>query len=164
MQWTAQVMVPRPRSPPSSPAPSAHRDAASGLDRDATVEGWGMDAVDAAVCLSRIRDDATCGAERAVMRRSAWSQLRSPVQGVLPSPRPACSGAAVAIHHSALAALHRCTPDDRWLVGKDSNHVGASLHFLVQSLQRVCAVQLGPVLLGEVQMRQNLPLVFGAVG
>ena len=44
------------------------------------------------------------------------------------------------------------------------NHVGASLHFLVQSLQRVCAVQLGPVLLGEVQMRQNLPLVFGAVG
>jgi hypothetical protein len=40
VQWTAQVMVPRPRSPPSSPAPSAHRDAASGLDRDATVEGW----------------------------------------------------------------------------------------------------------------------------
>ena len=44
-----------------------------------------MDAIDAAVCLARIRDDTTCGAERAVMRRSAWSQLRSPVQGVLPS-------------------------------------------------------------------------------
>jgi hypothetical protein len=28
----------RPRSPPSSPAPSAHRGAALGLDRDATVE------------------------------------------------------------------------------------------------------------------------------
>ena len=40
MQWTAQVMVLRPRSPPSSPAPSAHRDAASGLDRDAAVERW----------------------------------------------------------------------------------------------------------------------------
>ena len=39
-----------------------------------------------------------------------------------------------------------------------SNHVGASLDFLVQSLQRVCAVQLGPVLLGEVQMRQNVGL------
>ena len=33
-------MVLRPRSPPSSPAPSAHRDAASGLDRDAAVERW----------------------------------------------------------------------------------------------------------------------------
>ena len=30
-------MVLRPRSPPSSPAPSAHRDVASGLDRDAAV-------------------------------------------------------------------------------------------------------------------------------
>jgi hypothetical protein len=29
----------RPRSPPSSPAPSAHRFAALGLDRDALVEG-----------------------------------------------------------------------------------------------------------------------------
>ena len=184
------------------------------------------------------------------MRRSAWSQLRSPVRGVLPSPRPACSGAAAAIHHSAPAAPHRlagrwtfpqccqfggavsvgdggpdgvppwgdvpgtqkttsilswsisirftkaritfrrafqssslrpicnrevssrqalgrpsvppgsprgsvpswsrvaarpstqnwqhCGNVHRWLVGKDSNHVGTSLHFLIQSLQRVC--------------------------
>ena len=36
-------------------------------------------------------------------------------------------------------------PDDRCLVGKDFNHVATSLHFLVQSLQRVCAVLLGPL-------------------
>ena len=35
---TAHLMVLRPRSPPSSPAPSAHRCAAEGLDRDVSIE------------------------------------------------------------------------------------------------------------------------------
>ena len=48
--------------------------------------------------------------------------------------------------------------DDRCFVGEYADNVGASLHFLVQSLQRIRAVDLGPVLLGEVQMRQNVGL------
>ena len=49
-------------------------------------------------------------------------------------------------------------PDDRCLVGEDPDNVGASLHLLVQPFQRIRAVQLGPVLLGEVQMRQHVGL------
>ena len=48
--------------------------------------------------------------------------------------------------------------DDRGLIGKYPNDIGPPLHLLVQPLQRVRAMQLGAVLLGEVQMRQDIGL------
>jgi site-specific DNA recombinase len=45
-----------------------------------------------------------------------------------------------------------CGNGHRGLVRKDTDHVGAPLHFLVQTLKRVCRVQLAAVLLGKVQV------------
>ena len=49
-------------------------------------------------------------------------------------------------------------PNDRCFVGKYADDIGPALHLLVQPFQRVCAVDLGAVLLREVEMRQNIGL------
>jgi hypothetical protein len=48
--------------------------------------------------------------------------------------------------------------NDRCFVGEYADDIGPALHLLVQPFQRVCAVQLGAVLSGEVEMRQNIGL------
>lgn len=47
-------------------------------------------------------------------------------------------------------------PDDGLVVGKDADDVGSALHLPVQTLQRVCAGNLRPVLLGEVHVGEDV--------
>lgn len=51
--------------------------------------------------------------------------------------------------------------DDAFLVGEDPDDVGASLHFLVEPFERIRAVQLHAVLLGEGHVGEHV--VFGIV-
>jgi hypothetical protein len=46
--------------------------------------------------------------------------------------------------------------NNRSLVGEDADHVGAAFHLLVQALDRASRVDLGPVLGGEVHVRQHV--------
>ena len=54
---------------------------------------------------------------------------------------------------------HRDQPDQRGVVGEDPNDVGAPADLAVETLQRVRAAQLGPVLSRERVERQHV--VFG---
>ncbi len=48
--------------------------------------------------------------------------------------------------------------DDAVLVREDADHIGAALHFLVQAFQRIGAVELDPVLLGEGHVGEHVVL------
>ena len=89
------------------------------------------------------------------MPRSAWLSLAR--AGNELNHRLDLHVAVLQLPFVVLFEQHRADQsDDRCLVGEYADNVGASLHFLVQPFQRIRAVDLGPVLLGEVQMRQNV--------
>ena len=48
--------------------------------------------------------------------------------------------------------------DDRVVVGEDTDHVGPALDLTVETLDRIRAVELGPVLLGEGHVGQHVGL------
>jgi hypothetical protein len=114
-------MVLRPQSPPSSPAPSAHRCAAVGLDRDTAVERWAL-VPSTAQPVSRRRSCRRCDLPRlGFVRRHEEFRHRLDLH--------------VAVLQLPFVVLFQqhCTDQsyDRGLVGEYADHVGPSLHLLL---------------------------------
>jgi len=111
----------RPRSPPSIPAPSAHRCAAAGIDRDATFERWVL----------------VPSTPRSVFRASSSGTCDLPGLGVVCRRDKLCHCldlhvAVLQLPFIVLFQQHGANqPNDRCFVGEYADDIGPALHLLL---------------------------------
>src|SRR5262245_55786016 len=113
-------------TPLSSPAPSAHRCAAAGLDSGAPAERFGIHAFDAA--MDRLRGLGRAWDLPGIGGASRCGQLGHDFN---------LHVAVLQLPFVVLLEQHRADqPDDRGFIGENANNVGTALDFFVEPFAR----------------------------